>query len=228
MSELDSRLLYKCMCAMMGNWPRLINNPERKISAVFIWGRATGEFEITNYDDGVLSCARDLHRSKFCSICIPSYSGQVHDQGDTGYPGPERWRELLMTLGVPSHHIVRVPGTGHNTKTEMHDFLQFVASVGLETVIAVTQPAHALRAMLGTVQSLKVLGLESRLRVYPFWATRYDFEVECFGSQGRGPLPRLNWISEEYDRIPKYQAQGDLASLEELWKYLLFLYQGLR
>jgi hypothetical protein len=128
-------------------------------------------------------------------------------------------------LGVPEKKIMPVPGDGHNTKTEMDDFLNWAVSQKWRTVIAITQPAHALRAMLGTVRSLQALG--SQIRVYPWWSNRYDFTASSYGSQGEGPLPRSQWIDQEYDRIVRYQAKGDLASLEELHAYLRFLYQSL-
>jgi hypothetical protein len=78
------------------------------------------------------------------------------------------------------------------------------------------------------VHSLRKRGLQSKLRVYPFWSIRFDFTALAYGSQGQGPHPRLGWIDEEYNRIPRYQAQGDLASLPELWSYIEFLYKPLQ
>lgn len=81
MASLDSQLLYRCLCAMMGNWPRL---ETRGVDAIFIWGRADGEWRSSEFDDGVLKRALELHRHFVAPLCFPSYVGADFNQGENG------------------------------------------------------------------------------------------------------------------------------------------------
>jgi hypothetical protein len=208
---------------MSGMSPRLIFSGH-KIDAIFVWGRAEDEWQSTPFDDGVLSLAAQLHRLSGAPVVIPGYCGVDHGQGLTGYPGPRVWRDALALLGVPDHKVKVLTGSGCNTRTEMDDFLNWFVENGGETAMAVTQQPHALRAMLGTVKSLSERNL-SHCVIVPMWPYLFDWNRACYGSQGEGRYPRIQWIDEEFDRIPRYQKTGDLATLEQLFEYLSRLYR---
>lgn len=220
---LDVKQLFRCMCLMTGMFPRLLL--KKNIDAIFVWGRAADEWKVTRFDDGVLKLAADLNRSTGASVVIPGYTGAALGQSLQGYPGPSVWRITLRKLGVASEDIVSVSGKGHNTKTEMEDLLTLATTAKWTTIVGVTLAHYALRAMLGTVKSLQTYALSEQLTIVPVWSHTLDWNRECHGSQGTGPYPRLQWIDEEFDRISRYQAQGDLASLEELYHYLRWIYQ---
>lgn len=219
---LDSRLLYQCMCLMAGMFPHLLLT--KKVDAIFVWGRATDEWQATRYDDGVLKLAAGLHLLTGAPVAIPGYCGSDKGQGTTGYPGPQIWRDALTSFGVSGDQVVDTAGQGHNTKSEMDDFLELAVVRGWTTTVAITQQPYALRAMLGTVKTLIDLNLTD-LVVVPAWAHWFDWNRECYGSQGDGPYPRVRWIDEEYERIPRYREKGDLASLEDLAQYLIRVHQ---
>lgn len=219
---LDSQLLYRCMCAMTGMFPRLLLT--KKVDAIFVWGRAADEWRATRYDDSVLKAASDLYRLTGAVVTIPGYCGSDKGQGETGYPGPRVWRGALMAFGVPDDHVTDTVGNGYHTKSEMDDFLELALAKKWSTIVAVTQQPYALRAMLGTVKSLADHSLK-HLIIVPAWAHWLDWSRECHGSQGEGPYQRVRWIDEEYERIPRYQEKGDLASLDDLYQYLVQIHQ---
>ncbi len=211
MLDEGQRLLFHCMLLMAGGYQRIVYSG--KVDAIFVWGRAVNEWQSTRYDDGVLAMAAQLHRETGAPVLVPGYTGRDEGQGDTGYPGPIVWGDALATLGVPT--ISTPNGTGHNTKTEMDDFLDLAKAREWKTVLAVSQLSHILRAMLGAIQSSNEKGL-SELDIVPMYPSLFDHKRECFGSQGMGPYPRLQWFDEEFDRIPRYREQGDMATLKEL------------
>jgi hypothetical protein len=178
------------------------------------------EYQPTRFDDGVLTLAADFYRHSGVPIVIPGYVGSERGQGETGYPGPIMWRDELEILGVPEIHVFPTEGKGINTRTETDDFLDLAVDSGWARVVAVTQQSHALRAMLGTVKALQERGLLQTMQVVPAWPLPIDWTRPCYGSQGTGPYPRLKWIDEEFERIPRYQQKGDLATLAELSQYL--------
>lgn len=47
-----------------------------------------------------------------------------------------------------------------------------------------------------------------------------DWNRKVMGSQGMELKPRRDHVPDEIDRIFKYQADGDLASFDELFAYL--------
>jgi len=219
---IDSQQLFRCMCVMAGMFPRLLW--AKKIDAIFVWGRAADEWKSTRFDDGPLKLAADLYRFTGSTVVIPGYTGSDKNQGKSGYPGAVAWRDALEILGVPDVDIFPSAGNGYNTKSEMDDFIDLAIENKWSATVAITQYHHALRAMLGTVKSLAV---HSRLdlTIVPIWSQVFDWKRECYGSQGVGPYPRIRWIDEEYDRIPLYQEKGDLATLKELYTYLLKIHQ---
>ncbi|MEX1997541.1 MAG: hypothetical protein WEA04_02595 [Candidatus Andersenbacteria bacterium] len=221
---LESQLLYRCMCAMAGMFPRLL---DRKIDAIFVWGRAADEWQSTRFDDGVLKLAADLYRLTGSPVVIPGYVGSEKGQGTTGYPGPVAWRDALEILGVADVDVFPTAGRGFNTKSEMDDFIDLAIDSQWLMTVAVTQYPHALRAMLGTVKSLADRGT-AELVVAPVWPHQFDWSRECYGSQGEGPYSRLQWIDQEFERIPRYQEKGDLATLDQLFRYLADIHQQLR
>lgn len=221
---LNAKQLFRCMCAMAGMFPRLILS--KKVDIIFIWGRAIDEWQATRFDDSVLKQAADFHRLTGACVAIPGYFGTEKGQGLTGYPGPKVWRSALTALGVSNDQIMETIGHGFNTKSEMDDFLELAVVKQWSIALAVTQQSHALRAMLGTVKSLADRNLQ-HLIVAPVWPPLFDWTRKCYGSQGDGPYARMHWIDEEFDRIPRYQKKGDLATLDELFEYIAQIHQRL-
>ena len=218
---MDGRLVYQCLCLMAGMHPALLSTAD----VLFVWGRAKGNWEENSFNEGTLQLsARLYHHCRHAhAIVIPGYIGQEKGQGLYGYPGPEVWKqELVRRYHIPPLHVKTTKGEGFNTKTEMDDMLDLAQANNWQTIIGVTHFTHALRAMLGTVKSLQNRGL-MHYKVLPCWPTKFDLSQQSYGSQGQGPFSRAEWIDQEFERIPRYQEEGDLATLEELRDYLLTL-----
>jgi len=202
------------------------------VAGIFVWGRAKDDFQPTSNEDGVLQVAAQLHHTTRAPVYIPGYNGEQCGQGPNGYPGPGIWQRELQVFGVASEAIVplltplgNVPSGIQTTKTEFEDFLLTETAHADKWYFVVTAQWHALRAMLGAVHSMETHG--KTLFIAPVWPTRIDWNRMVYGSQGRGPKPRAEWLQEEYAKIPRYQKKGDLATTEELLAYLQLLYSQL-
>lgn len=210
--------LYHVMVLMSGRFP---TNP---VDATFVFGRASGDWEEDLCNNGVLHIAVALYRAGLAEyVVIPGYDCTQTAEGlpvPTGYPGRERWKGFLQErLEVPHHCIWSTRGHGTNTKTEGDDFILLARKRGWKSAAVIMQPHQALRAMLGLVRSLEQL--QYPMRIVPVIPQRVQWKKHVFGSQGQGGFERYKHIAWEWERIPKYQANGDLASLQELYSYLL-------
>lgn len=221
MGESEVKSLFRCMVLMSGMHQRLVS--QGKIDGIFVWGRADDEYQPSQFDEGVLNHAAELFRLTKATVYIPGYIGSECGQGENGHPGPVVWTKALRDLSVPSNRITPVSGGGHNAKTEFNDLLTLASQNGLKIVIGVSQVTHILRAMLGAVKSMNDTGIQ--IVVIPAYPTMFDFGRSCHGSQGEGPFPRTEWVDKEYDRIPEYLAQGDMATLSELDEYLTMIHE---
>jgi hypothetical protein len=189
------------------------------VRAIFVWGRAKGEYEFY-IKDSVLRLAAQLHHFTGAQIYIPGYDGRTCGQGETGYPDPGTWTFILGQFGVKSDCVSVISGEGHNTKTEFEDFMRNARLINKKRVIGVTTSMHVTRAMLGAVQSMDQAGPEFNMELIPVWPKPYDFSAKVWGSQGEGPFIREEWIPKEFARIPKYADQGDMATFARLDSYL--------
>lgn len=222
---LDARLVNHCLCVMAGICPTVLAG-KRSIDAIFIWGRAANEWQTRGENAGVVQLAAELRLNLKTKekpyIVIPDYVGSERGQGEFGYPGPTVWAEELQCLGVSKGAIQATPGNGINTKTEFDDFLYVLqCRATWRSIAVVTLQTHALRAMLGVVESLTQFNMLDS-NVFPVWPTMSMSRLTdlVYGSQGTGPHRKIDWIDQEFDRIPQYMAQGDLATLERLRTYL--------
>lgn len=209
---------------MAGNYPHLTLSRPHPLNAIFIWGRAADEWQSAGRSQGVIEVAANVyHCTSRPPVVIPGYVGTERGQGTFGYPGPAIWTRELNLYNVARKNIWTTRGQGINTKTEMDDLLDLATREQWQSIVGVTLQAHALRAMLGTVQSLKQRGCARQIKVFPIWPTTVNLSQAVYGSQGSGPRRRIDWIDQEFERIPPYQAQGDLCTLAELRDYLHWL-----
>ena len=130
------------------------------------------------------------------------------------YPGVAAYRRRLEELNV--HTAVASPA--FNTLEENFSFLEAAKVRGWRSAIVVAQPHQLLRIFLGAV---RVMEKENYLMfLYAVCPSQVDWRREVYGSQGQKFIPRYGHVAEEYKRIEKYQAEGDLASTDELLQYL--------
>lgn len=219
MSMSEQETWSECQSLLQGGFSRLVT----LVDGIFVWGRAADDWQGSKFEQGVLEVAADLNRQYSEPIIIPGYCGAQVDQGPNGYPGPLVWQPALMDLGVQSEDVVLTAGGGTNTKTEFEDCLAVAQERQWHVVAAVVDPLHVLRAMLGVVRSLAHAKAE-QIQIFPIMPHTFDWNRMCFGSQGEGPYSRITWLRHEFNRIPKYMAKGDLATPEELVRYLVQLH----
>jgi len=205
------------MCLLQGpSWPIPVNT-------AYVFGRALGDYESDERDTGLLEFAANLYKyGQVESISVPGYNPQTRD-GYTDYPGGTTWRELLERMMVPRHRIFLTSGEKRpqHTRSDGDEFIETARGRGWTQAIIITNPHQMLRAMLGLIISMREQGYQ--LKLYACVLPRVDWHKPVYGSQGQKRLPRHEHIREEWERISKYQATGDIASLEELRSYLLSL-----
>lgn len=213
-------LVHRLMCLMSGHRPW--NNTDIRVDAIFVFGRAKGEWEAGRGNEGVLQTAVDLFEKRLAPrIVIPGYAGNPDGKGGiirSAYPGRERWKEELTYLSVPVGSVALTRGAGTNTKTEGDDFVLLARQHSWRKAVVVTQPHQMLRAMLGLVKTMEQV--DYWMNVLPVCPSQIDWAAPVYGSQGKKCLLRQEHIDEEWDRIPRYQKQGDLATFKELERYL--------
>ena len=216
----NAELVHKLMCLMFGHRP--LDHAPITFDAIFVFGRANKEWEAAPYNEGILETAARLFVQGVAPrIVIPGYKGNPDGKGGiipTAYPGWSRWQDKLKCLHVPTRSIEKTRGLGSNTKTEGNDFVFMAKEQQWTTALIVTQPHQMLRAMLGLINTMQLMA--HQMTILPVCPSQIDWTAKTYGSQGEKCIPRHMHTDEEWKRIPRYQEQGDLATLEELNVYL--------
>jgi len=191
---------------------RLITDKVTAVDTIFFHARAEGDdvglFELVSrlYHDGFVRHSVLINGSKSGTL---EPGGTVHS-----YPGVIAYRRRLEELNV--HTVVASPA--FNTLEENFSFLKAAKTRGWRSAIIIAQPHQLLRIFLG---ALKIMEKENYLMVlYAVCPSQVDWLKEVYGSQGQKFIPRYGHVTEEYKRIEKYQAKGDLATTDELLQYL--------
>ncbi len=209
-------LMHRIMVLLSGHYPAQL------VDVVFIFGRARRDFEATKGDDGILGTAAKLyHHSLARYVSFPGTKGHLAVGGaevTTTYPGPETFGRLLNILGVPPADIIPTDEAPPHTRGDSDAFVTLAQRRGWSRAAAIMHHHQALRAFLGLIKSFEKCGFEPA--VLPVYPRRTNWSKPVFGSQGALLLPRHEHIAYEWERIVRYQAQGDLASFEELDAYL--------
>lgn len=111
-------------------------------------------------------------------------------------------KEKLIAQGVPEESICWEE-TALNTKEEAERFVALAAEHGWSTLLIVTSPHHQYRAFLTLLRAMR----------------RADKEYTLVPATAPIPL-RQDLLAQEFERIERYQIQGDAASFEEGIDYL--------
>lgn len=209
-------LMHRIMVLMMGRTPN-------RTDTAFVFGRAQGDYEAVQNDDGILETVATLyHRGRLVPcVIIPNQEAGMAFGGKhvaTTFPGTKVFRERLEALGVHEYDIV-VPGEYEfHTRGEGDAYVRAAKERGWKSAIAIMNPHQGLRTMLGLLKSFALH--QHPMTVVPVYPSRVNWEKSVYGSQGELVLPRHQHIEQEWDRIIRYQAKGDLASFGELNDYL--------
>ncbi len=211
----NAELLHEVMCLLQGH---VVSG----VDTVFVFGRALGDFEGDANITGLLDFAVDLYIDCASSITVPGYNPPAREN-HTDYPGGHAWRDYLINQEVNEGDIFLTSGEMRvqHTRSEGDEFIECARKEGWRSALILANPHQILRAMLGLVKTLKIFNYHMCL--YPAAPPRVAWRKEVYGSKGQRRLRRHEHINEEWARIQRYQAQGDLASLAELRDYLLSL-----
>ncbi|PRY12789.1 hypothetical protein CLV24_107162 [Pontibacter ummariensis] len=146
----------------------------------------------------------------------------IHSGPISGYPGFERWQQELTWLGVPDEKIEGVPVPADNDKLhtliEAEAMARHAKAKGYERVVVAASPFQQPRALMAAVTAAHRHYPELYLYSQPGQAL--PWYQEATHSQGKVEGTRAGLIAGEIERIHKYQAKGDLVSVEEVLAYL--------
>lgn len=211
--------IFAASCVLM---PR---EPDRTASALFLPGRAMGDWESGPQDQGLLMRAAEIHHR---SSDDPSLAVTIVLNGEPNkdaegnikpysYKGPDSWKEGLHLVGVPHAKILTTRG-GQNTGDESQAFVEFSQEHNIRRAMLLTNPHQLLRAMMTFVRAMQCVGYW--LTIIPVAPKLVSWETLCFGSQGEKKLPRYAHAFEEAARIRAYVDNGWICTFEDLRRYV--------
>jgi hypothetical protein len=184
--------------------------PETAVAGAYLFGQ-------TNHNQvSVLQVAPDLLAQSLASKILLMGTGPL-----SGYPGFETWRDRLLDHGVAAGQIERVEiddPTSLNTLIEAQALIRFAKRKGYNSLMVVAAPFHQVRAYMTTVTV--ALREYPQVPIYSYPGLTLPWHEEVLHSQGTTRGTRRDLIQGELERINRYQAKGDLASFEEVVRYL--------
>ena len=130
-------------------------------------------------------------------------------------PGRDYYTDRLKTLGCQ----VVTARAGTHTLNEGFAFSERAEELGWKSAIVIAQPFQLPRIMCTHLHVMRKRAYP--MRVYAAGPRSVDYTKVTSGNQGAAGLRRFDQIEMEAERLPKYQAQGNLASLQELVEYML-------
>jgi uncharacterized SAM-binding protein YcdF (DUF218 family) len=136
--------------------------------------------------------------------------GGADNRGYGSFPSSELYG-LLLAGGVPAEAIAFEPTAPH-TRAEVDRGIEIADDRGFRSLLLVSSPYHMYRIFLSLVVAMRhrsqpMMGYPASIRDLPL------FEKNPWGT-------RADLYDAEFERIAKYQAQGDVASFSEGLEYL--------
>lgn len=125
--------------------------------------------------------------------------------------------ETLVDYGLELRTDLAIvfQGKTANAKTQANWLAEQVEELDITSLYLVAPPYHLPRAYLTTLSSFITKGLNKSVRMYP-WPTSAS-PLEIIQQDNDNPIGLL---PGEIDRIPRYQAGGDVASYQQFMEYL--------
>jgi hypothetical protein len=139
----------------------------------------------------------------------------------SGFPGFRAWQTALNGLGIGNLQIEGITGVESeilHTLIEAEAMVKFARDRNYRSLYVVAPPFHQPRAFMTAVTA--ALRYYPALKLYSQPGAPQPWEESVVHSQGQTRGFRLALIDGELDRIRKYNAKGDLASVEEVLAYL--------
>ncbi|MCC9165732.1 YdcF family protein [Pontibacter harenae] len=141
----------------------------------------------------------------------------------SGYPGFENWKRALKGAGLKETAITAIPPVPSDTdllhtRIEAESVVSFAKAEGYRKLIVVASPFQQTRAFMAAVTATQKL--YPQLQLYSLAGKAMSWSEEVKHSQGKVQGTRAGLIAGEMERIKKYHAKGDLASVAEVLEYL--------
>ena len=186
--------------------------PEEPADALFLFGQTEDNQE------SVFAVARQLLQQKRIRKALFLNTGPI-----SGYPGFGRWKEALFRSGVGEGHVEPVPPVPADTDIlhtgiEANSLAVFAKERQCRRVIVTASPFQQPRAYMAAVTA--ALRSYPELYIYSLPGKALPWKEEVVHSQGEVQDARAGLIAGEMERIRKYHAIGDLASVDEVIAYL--------
>jgi uncharacterized SAM-binding protein YcdF (DUF218 family) len=151
-----------------------------------------------------LNKAAELYKTGYAPTVV--FSGGITDYSYGSFPF-EECLPRLIEMGIKREDIIH-EGKSLNTKEQSVHVNELAAKRGWKKIILTVSPHHQCRAYL---TFLKNINPGTVLMNAPSHNLKW-FEKADWGS-------RFDLLEQEQQRIEKYTAQGDLATVEEAIKY---------
>jgi hypothetical protein len=164
----------------------------------------------------VLTAARQLLAEQRVRKILIAHSGPK-----SGYPGDAAWRSALHGMGVPASSIEGVDLQGEsslNTLIEANAMARHAKKRHYTHLYITASPFHQVRAFMTSVTAAHHHHPE--INLYSHAGGPLPWLDSAAHSQGETTGTRRELIGAEYDRILRYQAQGDLVMDEDILVYL--------
>lgn len=143
----------------------------------------------------------------------------------SGYEGGEMTVSMLGRFVPPeSIEVVPCPSLDKltfgclNTFSETESLFSYLEGKDYKSIHLISPQFHYLRCFISAVSVLKKTG--SKIKIIPVPANSQDWNENVIHSQGKIIANREQLVSEELQRIAKYQKQGNLLSASEVISYI--------
>lgn len=193
------------MSMLLSDWPT------KRMDAIFFHARSFG-----GDDDGLFDLARQLSQIANFIVINGGDGRGVDGPHVRAWPGADYYTDRLTFPGCSSDVIKSRPAI--HTHDEAMAFNELAEERGWKRAVVIGQPFHLLRIMLSHLNVMAKHDYD--MQIYAMAPDRVDWGKVTSGNQGAAGLVRFDQIRMELERIPKYQEQGNLASILELIEYL--------
>ena len=200
-SPLFPQLLIRVLCD---------TRPPAVTDGAYLFGQTADNEESVFAAAGQLLTAMHTRR-----VLLP------HTAPMSGYPGFKAWQLALQEQGIGNLQIEGVTGITSpilHTLIEAEALVRFAKARGYGSLYVVAPPFHQPRAFMTAVTA--ALREYPDLQLYSYPGAALPWQAEVAHSQGQTRGTRSELIAGELERIRKYHAQGDLASVEDVLEYL--------
>lgn len=188
--------------------------PARQLPVLFV--HANKDLEVA-----LLEKTAQLWRDgRFQTIVLNGMTAAECHEMKINYAGVEPWEEWLMYEGGVAREAIRCVKPGRHTYEEAYAIHLLCERKGWQELAFLSFPYHILRCTLTQLAAMKRLKCHRQLYPLSLESVQWFAPVtkQLLGGETL-TRPRLEMFEEEWQRIEKYQAQGDCVSLQEMLRF---------